>query len=154
MHYMVRWADKTDWTPAVKMIWRTFLAAEGKTASPEAIRNFFELLTADALYEAFLKGTYPMVIAADGDKIIGAGTLRSGNVISLLFVDEAYQHQGVGRALLSCLCERAVLHKQTTLRVKALPSAEPFYHKSGFEVTGPRMEYRGILVTEMQKQLK
>lgn len=154
MDYMVRWADRTDWTPAIKMIWRTFLAAEGKTASPEATRNFFELLTADALYEAFLKGTYPMVIAADGDKIIGAGTLRSGNVISLLFVDAAYQNQGVGSALLSRLCELAAMRKQTTLRVKALPAAEGFYHKGGFEVTGPRMEYRGILVTEMQKQLK
>ncbi len=28
--YIVRWARETEWAPAMKMIWKTFLKFEGK----------------------------------------------------------------------------------------------------------------------------
>ena len=72
--YEVRWARTDEWSPAIQMIWKTFLKYEGEIYSREGIENFFEFITDDALYRAFLKGDYLMMVAVDGERIIGAAS--------------------------------------------------------------------------------
>ena len=103
--YVVRWARENEWAPAMKMIWKTFLKFEGRDYTQEGIKNFFDFITDDDLYVAFLKGTYRMMVALDGERVIGAGSIRNRNHLSLLFVDEDYHHMGVGSALLTGLCD-------------------------------------------------
>ena len=136
----------------MKMIWRTFLKYEGKEYTKEGIRNFFDFITDDELYTAFLKGSYQMMVAVDGNKIIGAGTIRNGNHLSLLFVDEDYHCRGVGRAIMDSLCRYLKEEAgERDMSLKAAPYAGDFYHRLGFRTVKPEEEYSGIRVTEMEK---
>ena len=152
--YKIRWARKDEWAPAMKMIWRTFLKFEGKDYTREGIRNFFDFITDDDLYTAFLKGEYLMMVALDGEQVIGAGTIRNRNHLSLLFVDESYHHKGVGRAILTALCDYLKMEAgERYMSLKAAPYAVNFYRRLGFQVVKPEEEYSGIRVTAMEKVL-
>ena len=69
--YEVRWARKAEWMPAMEMVWRTFLQHEGKEYPEEGVRHFFDFITGDELHEAFLRGEYRLMVALDGDRIVG-----------------------------------------------------------------------------------
>lgn len=150
--YQVRWAHDSEWAPAMRMIWRTFLKYEGKDYTREGIQNFFDFITDDELYTAFLRGSYQMMVAVEGSRIIGAGTVRSRNHLSLLFVDEDYHRMGVGRAIMNGLCRYLKEEAgERFMSLKAAPYAVDFYRKLGFRAVKPEEEYSGIRVTEMQK---
>lgn len=152
--YEVRWARESEWTPAMRMIWKTFLKFEGRDYTQEGIKNFFDFITDDDLYVAFLKGTYRMMVALDGERVIGAGSIRNRNHLSLLFVDEEYHHMGIGSALLAGLCD--YLRREAgeyRMSLKAAPYAVNFYEKQGFKTVKPEEEYSGIRVTAMEKML-
>ena len=53
---VVRWAKEEEWAPAMQMVWRTFLKFEGRDYTEEGIKNFFDFITDDNLYEGFLRG--------------------------------------------------------------------------------------------------
>lgn len=154
MPYEIRWARESEWAPAMKMIWRTFLQYDGKDYTQEGIRNFFEFITDDDLYTAFLRGEYQLMVALEKGRIIGAGSLRNRNHLSLLFVDGDYHHLGVGSTILIRLCdylEREMGERYISLR--AAPYAVDFYRKLGFRTVRPEEEYSGIRVTTMVKVL-
>ncbi|MBO4981848.1 MAG: GNAT family N-acetyltransferase [Lachnospiraceae bacterium] len=134
------------------MIWKTFMKYDSKDYTDEGIRNFFDFITDDDLYQAFLAGAYQMMVALDGQRIIGAASVRNRNHLSLLFVDEEYHYKGVGSALMNRLCrylEKEAGEKYMSL--KAAPYAVGFYKKLGFCVVKPEEEYSGIRVTPMEK---
>lgn len=152
--YEVRWAKEDEWKPAMVMIWKTFLKYEGADYSEEGIKNFFEFITDDGLYRAFLSGRYQMMVALDDGRVIGAGSIRNNNHLSLLFVDEDYQNRGVGTALMSRLCD--YLREEggeELMSLQAAPYAVDFYQKLGFRVVRPEEEFSGIRVTSMEKNL-
>ncbi|MBQ7776043.1 MAG: GNAT family N-acetyltransferase [Lachnospiraceae bacterium] len=152
--YQVRWAKAEEWTPAMNMIWKTFLKFEGDVYSPEGIRNFLDFITDEELFASFLKGEYLMMLALDKDRIVGAASVRNGNHLSLLFVDESYHRRGVGRALLNQMCEYLKTEQgESYMSLKAAPFAVAFYKKLGFRTTGPEEHYSGIQVTPMEKFL-
>lgn len=152
--YECRWAKADEWIPAMDMVWRTFLKFEGSDYTEEGIRSFYEFITDKDLYQAFLRGNYQMMVALDGTRIIGAASVRNQNHLSLLFVDEAYHHRGVGRTLMDKMCQ--YLKKEAGekyMSLKASPYAVGFYHKIGFRTVVPEQEYSGIRVTSMEKTL-
>ncbi len=152
--YEVRWARESEWSPAMKLVWKTFLQYEGKDYTQEGIRHFFDFITNGDLYVSFLKGEYQMMVALMDRKIIGVGTLRGGNYLSLLFVDERYHHMGVGSAILGRLCDYLKTEAgQQYISLQAAPYAVDFYKKQGFLQIQPEMEFAGIRVTTMKKQL-
>ena len=89
MPYQIRWARRNEWVPAMEMIWKTFRKYEGRDFTEEGIQHFFDFITDGNLYALFLKGDYRLMVALDGERIIGAGSIRSRNILSLLFVEEA-----------------------------------------------------------------
>ncbi|MCR5754001.1 MAG: GNAT family N-acetyltransferase [Acetatifactor sp.] len=149
--YEIRWARPEEWSPAMRMIWRTFLKFEGKDYTKEGIKNFYNFITDADLYESFLKGTYLLMVALDGDKIVGAGSLRNHNHLSLLFVDEAYHHRKIGSAIMEKLC--VFLRDEQGERYMSLnssPYAVGFYRTLGFRAIAPEESYSGIRVTSME----
>lgn len=152
--YEIRWARESEWAPAMKMIWRTFLEYDGKDYTEEGIRNFFDFITDNELYTAFLRGEYQMMVALVEGRVIGAGSIRNRNHLSLLFVDGAYHRMGIGKAILIRLfdyLEREMGERYMSL--KAAPYAVDFYRKLGFRTVKPEEEISGIRVTTMIKML-
>lgn len=136
------------------MIWKTFLKFEACDYSEEGIRNFYEFITDVNLYHAFLQGRYQLLVALEGGRVIGAASLRNGNHLSLLFVDEEYHRQGIGRALMEHLCHYLKTESgEKSMTVKAAPYAVDFYRKLGFVQMSPEENYSGIRVTSMEKKL-
>ena len=150
--YEYRWAKVDEWIPAMDMVWRTFLKFEGDEYSEEGIRNFYDFITDTELYRAFLDGRYQMMVALDGEKIIGAASVRNRNHLSLLFVDEMYHRQGVGQTLMERMCHYLQYEVgEKFMSLKAAPYAVAFYQKIGFRVLGAEQEYSGIRVTPMER---
>ena len=72
--------------------------------------------------------------------------------MSLLFVESAYHHKGVGSAILGRLCEYLEKEKgERYMSLQAAPYAVNFYRKQGFRAVRPEMEFSGIRVTPMEK---
>ena len=150
--FTVRWAETDEWEPAMQMIWRTFLKFEGKDYTDEGIKNFFDFITDETLHDGFLKGSYQMMVALADGSVIGAGSIRSHNLLSLLFVDEEYHRRGVGRAIMNRLCTYLKDEAgERYMSVKAAPYAVNFYRKLGFRAVAPEQEISGIRVTDMEK---
>ena len=92
------------------------------------------------------------MVALDGDDIIGAGSIRNRNMLSLLFVEERYHHRGVGSEILRQLCEYLKTEEgERYMALQAAPCAVNFYRKQGFRAVKPEMEFSGIRVTPMEK---
>lgn len=150
--YEVRWAREDEWASAIKMIWRTFMKYEGKDYSEEGVQKFFDFITDDALYVSFLKGEYRLMVALDGGNVIGAGSIRNRNHLSLLFVEEAYHCKGVGSEILRKLCEYLKTEEgERYMSLQAAPCAVNFYRKQGFRTVRPEVEFSGIRVIPMEK---
>ena len=146
-----RKAQPDDWENAMELAFRTFLKYEAKEYGPEGIRNFAEFVTDESLKKMFLQGNYLMFVAVEGEKIIGLISLRSGNHISLLFVDDKYHRRGVGTALVKYLQSYMLFYtKQERLTVNAAPYGIPFYHRIGFKDTGLETKKDGIIYTPME----
>lgn len=150
--YVVRWAYGVDYENIMSMVWETFLKFEGKDYTEEGIRNFDEFIHSDTLYQSFVMGSYQIMIALDGDRIIGMASVRNKHHLSLLFVHEDYHRQGVGSALISLFCkylkEEMAEHEMT---VWAAPYAVDFYQKMGFVIVEPEKDVDGIKITTMRK---
>lgn len=74
-----------------------------------------------------------VLVAADaGDRPLGVAALsHDGAAVELLFVDPAAMGQGIGRALLAALVQRARAQGRDSLAIAADPGAEAFYLRQG-----------------------
>lgn len=149
--YRIRSAYRNEWEDAMSLAWRTFMKFEADIYTPEGVKNFENFITDSTLYRMFVIGSYQMFVALDGEKIIGMLTIRGTDYISLLFVDEKYHRQGIGRALLQYLFQY-LLTKTRTARVvvNAAPYGLEFYHRLGFRDLGPEVKKDGIIYTPME----
>lgn len=149
--FQIRKAVKSDWEDAMELAFKVFLKYEAMEYGEEGIRNFAEFVTDESLKKMFLIGEYILFVALDGEKIIGLISLRSGNHISLLFVDEEYHRQGVGRALIKCMQEYLLENtKHQKMTVFSSPYGVPFYHRVGFHDIGKETKKEGIIFTPME----
>lgn len=149
--FQIRPAHNDEWEAAMELAFRVFLKYEAREYGPEGIRNFSEFVTDESLKKMFLAGRYLLFVALDGKKIIGLISLRSGNHISLLFVDSDYHRRGVGKALIQYLQEYMLYHTgYEKVTVNAAPYGIPFYHNVGFRDTGLQTKKDGIIYTPME----
>ena len=150
--YDIRWARVEEWEPAMKMIWRTFLKFEASDYTEEGIQNFLDFITDEKLFHSFLRGDYQMMVALDRGRVVGVASVRNRNHLSLLFVDEAYHRQGIGRRLLECFCSYLKVEEgEQYMSLNAAPYAVDFYKKIGFRAVRPEEVVGGIRVTSMEK---
>ena len=148
--FTIRKARNDEWESAMELAFRIFLRYEAKDYGPVGIRNFSEFVTDEMLKKMFLLGKYLLFVAVKEEKIIGLISLRSGNHISLLFVDE-YHRKGVGSALIKYLQEYMLSNTEyLKMTVNAAPYGVPFYHKLGFYDIGSEIRKEGIIYTPME----
>lgn len=139
-----------DWEEAMEVVWQTFLKFEADVYSEEGTANFLDFISSDFLYKMFLLGDYHAWVAKDEEDIVGFGSLRSGNHISLLFVREEYQKRGIGKELIRAMQKDCIQRGVVTLTVNASPYGVPFYHKLGFMDLDEVKETDGIIYTPME----
>lgn len=149
--FHIRKAQVSDWEPAMELAFRVFLKYEAMEYGPEGIKSFAEFVTDEMLKKLFLQGNYHLFVAVEEENIIGLISLRSGNHISLLFVDSDYHRCGVGTSLIKYLQSYLLMHtKHQKMTVNAAPYGIPFYHKLGFKDTGYETRKDGIIYTPME----
>lgn len=149
--FEIRKAGDGEWDTAMELAYKVFLKYEAMEYGEEGIRSFAEFVTDEALKKMFLIGEYLLFVALDGDRIIGLISLRSGNHISLLFVDEEYHRRGVGSSLVKCLQNYLLQNtRHEKMTVFASPYGVPFYHQIGFRDTGNLTKRDGIIFTPME----
>jgi predicted GNAT family N-acyltransferase len=96
-------------------------------------------------------------VAYDGDEPIGAARLREYEAdvgkVERVAVLESRREEGVGRALLQVLEERADALGFTTLKLHSQTRAAAFYRSLGYDRRGDEFEEAGIPHVEMRKSL-
>lgn len=149
---VIKKADIYDWEPVVNLAWRTFLRFEAEEYGKEGTKSFQDFLEAPMLQRMFLLGDYVVFAAMDGEKHVGVISLRNRKHISLLFVDEKYHKNGIGRMLIEQVQSFVKAeYGENSITVNAAPYALGFYHKLGFVDVAPQLESEGILYTPMEK---
>lgn len=151
---VIRPAAAEEWDEAMELAFRVFLKFEAKDYGREGTEAFAAFVTDSVLKRAFESGHYKVFVAVLGEKLVGIIGLRSGNHISLLFVDGEYHHNGIGRRLIDTVIE--YLKTDTSfskITVNAAPYAEGFYYKCSFEKCGELTYKDGIRYIPMEKLL-
>ncbi len=149
--YQIRTAHRDEWEDAMALAWRTFLRFEAQDYPPEGVRNFERFVSDQTIYRMFIIGSYHLFVAYAGTKLVGMITLRDDSHISLLFVDEKYHRQGIGRALVQCVSDFLVSESRASrMTVNASPYGVEFYHKLGFRDVRPQEQKDGIIYTPME----
>lgn len=151
--YEIREAKPEEWEEAMALAWRTFKRFEACEYTPEGVKNFLDFISDNALRKMFLIHEYRLWVALDGNRIVGLVSLRSGKLISLLFVDEHYHRQGIGRALTEQVWNFLKEKNIPFCTVNSSPYAVEFYHKLGFRDLAPQKLEAGMYITPMRKEL-
>lgn len=128
----------------IDLVRRVFMRFEAPDYSDEGIRTFLDFIDSEA--NTNLLALYA---AYDGDELRGViATRNGGNHISLFFVDEHYQGQGIGRQLF----ETAWMHcSHSDMMVNASPFAVKIYERLGFRATDDEQTVNGIRFTPMRR---
>jgi len=146
---IIRRAETAEWDSAMEVVWRTFLKFEAPLYGEEGKEHFYEFISGEQLHKMFEIGEYPMWVALDDNRIVGVASLRTGNHISLLFVDEAYHRRGIGKRLVAAMQRHAMQRGSVKLTVNSSPYGEPFYHALGFMDSSKTLRTDGIIYTPM-----
>jgi len=146
-------AKEEEWEEAMALAYRTFMKFQGDVYTPEGVQNFVEFISDNKLFRMFQEQEYHLWVAKEETgTIIGMGSLRSGNHISLLFVDEKWHKCGVGRAIMTEMENYVREVDKDSITVNSSPYAVDFYHKLGFVDLGAEQLNSGMYITPMRKQ--
>jgi GNAT superfamily N-acetyltransferase len=150
----IRALRNEEWTPAMALAWKTFLKFDAPLCQPEGVSSFYRFVTDETLEKMFLAGEYKAFGAFDGDEIVGVSGVRSGNFLSILFVDERYHRQGIATELVEIAAGYIRdVNKKKSVTVYAATGAIPFYLRVGFVQTEPMRQEAGMLFTPMRLEL-
>ena len=116
------------------------------TSSVEKIERWNDIVTKQFL-----------LVAQDGEKIVGFCSLEKDNDVDLLYVHKDYQGQGIATQLYGCIEQEAIRREQTQLVADVSITAKPFFEKMGFKLVEKQaVKSQGVdLVNyKMTKELK
>ncbi|TFG71934.1 MAG: GNAT family N-acetyltransferase [Anaerolineales bacterium] len=139
---------------AMDLVRRVFLSSVASEYSSQGIDEFFGYANAESMRKRL--GAHDFALAAYlADKIVGLIEVRNNDHISLLFVDDPYQHEGIGRAL----CQHAIgICKENgpaiqSITVNASPNAVTAYRHIGFLPMEEEQLVNGIRYIPMRLNL-
>ena len=151
---IIRPAKTTEWEAAMELAFRVFLKYEANEYGKAGTDAFRSFIADEMLKKLFEAGHYKLFLAFVKDELAGIITIRSGNHLSLLFVEEKYHRRGIGSGLLF-YAENYVKENDTydCITVNAAPYATDFYHKLGFNDMGEEISQDNIIFTPMKKNI-
>lgn len=130
---------------------RAFDASGDPGCQPEGFEHSTRLPESEELSRRLSAGQLGL-IAVQGSTIAGAAFVRSGNHLSLLFVEPALHKQGIGRKLLERAIDESLSRDPciTRFTVKSSPDAVEFYRRRGFVESGSMHHSNGRPVQPME----
>ena len=143
-----------DIREAVALVLRVFDRYVAPLFAPEGVAEFYKHANPEAMAERLQSGNLISAAFSDG-RLVGLVEIREFSHVSLLFVDENHQHQGVARRLLDYglkIC-RDRNPDLTGLTVNSSPNSVQTYLKLGFNALGPEETKNGIRFTPMKMVL-
>lgn len=131
---------------------RVFNAFEAPDYSQQGVDEFFKYIETDAMADRLKTGQLFMVVCTVGGTLAGVLAYRPWHV-SLLFVEEAFQRQGIARQLFQRMTERAKEQGTEIITVNSSPYAVEIYQRLGFASTDEEQTVNGIRFTPMKLSL-
>lgn len=125
---------------AMDLVWETFLKFEAPEYSEEGILTFHDYIRNKNEIDSL-----DVFGAEIDDSVVGVLAMREDH-ISLFFVKEEVQKQGIGRALWDFFLAQSRAEKIT---VNASPYAVPIYERLGFQAVDDEQLSDGIRYTPM-----
>ncbi|MFC1734715.1 GNAT family N-acetyltransferase [Candidatus Hydrogenedentota bacterium] len=128
-----------------QLVMRVFGEFVAPGYSDEGVASFSSYVTPVA-HSRRNKGNHFTLVATESDTIIGMIEFRTNNHVSLMFVDEEWQTQGIGKTLFEkglaiCLEADDAVAK---IDVNSSPNAAPIYESLGFRKCANEQTSDGI----------
>ena len=125
-----------------------FIAPEQAHLNP----NYVDMVKNSFLLKSYESGERVMLIALDGEKIVGAiGADYDENAIKPpLCVDREYHRQGIATELLSRVVSELKMRGSDIIKINSSLYAFPFYESFGFVQTGSERLYNGFVSIPME----
>ncbi|MFA0815719.1 MAG: GNAT family N-acetyltransferase [Anaerofustis sp.] len=131
-----------DFAAAMELVRRVFLQLTAPDYEESGIRTFLDFIENKSTGD--LLDTY---CAYNEAQLIGViSTRNAGSHLSLFFVTDAFQRQGVGKLLFETVLEAS---SSAEFTVHSSPYAVDIYRKLGFEPLGSECVSDGIRYTPM-----
>ena len=123
--------------------------------SEAGVKEFFKYANPQSMKQRAEKDHF-LLVALDGDKLVGIIEIRSNNHISLLYVKTEYHNKGIAGRLLKLSIESGQKDNPLLnyIDVNSSPYAVEIYEKLGFERIGVEREVNGIRFTPMKLTLR
>ena len=99
------------------------------------------------------QGNNTLFVAVEGDVVLGVGSVTDAGRIGLNYVSPEARFQGVSRALLHALRQRAAQRGNTKVTLESTETARRFYLSNGYTEIGKPIEAFGTTSYPMSKVL-
>ena len=145
MNIEIRLINDNEFNESLMLIEKTFnkfvapyYTEEGLLCFKENYFNYNEML------RKFKNGKWEFVGAFDKEKLVGILTGKK-NYIEMFFIDENYQHCGIGKKLF----DNYISTKEEDVGLYSYHDAVQFYEKLGFKKLENERSENGMLTTPM-----
>jgi ribosomal protein S18 acetylase RimI-like enzyme len=125
--------------PALDLALRVFTEYEMPDYEPEAHENFKRGMDVGRL-----------LVALDGDSMIGLVNERKNGHVSMLFVDGQYHRRGIATALMNEMVGALKAEGIKRITLNASPYGIPFYEHFGFRPTDSVQHADGFVFNPME----
>jgi len=137
-----------------RLVARVFHGHVAPLFAEEGIEEFLRYIDPGAILARLERNSF-LLVATGGGQMVGAIAVRDYEHVSLLFVETAFQRQGIGRDLLdraveTCRTRRPDLRE---VDVNSSPNAVPAYERLGFRQLRPEQIENGIRFVPMVMKL-
>jgi len=136
------------------LVARVFQRQVAPLCARESIEEFLRYMDPGAIL-ARVECNHFLLVAVAAAKMVGAIAVRDFEHVSLLFVETAFQRQGIARGLLERAVEICRTHRPDLreIDVNSSPNAVPAYESLGFRHLGPEQIENGIRFVPMVMRL-
>lgn len=151
----IRDVKRADVPQIARLYYETVRRVNARDYSPGQIQAWAPRVYSDAFWQRRML-RYRVFVATEADTVIGFVELAANGEIDCLYVHHAYQHQGVGAALLARVEREARRRHNPRLRADVSLTAQPFFRRMGFSVVRRQVRiYRGrpFNLAVMEKRL-
>ena len=145
---------KGEEAEACRLVIECFNGFVAPDYSDEGVKEFLKYINPDSMQRRLVNGDF-VLVALDGDLLIGIIEVCSNNHVALFFVNKRFQRRGIARRLLELAIRkcREVEKEVNEIDVNSSPYAVEIYEKLGFVRVDAEQLVNGIRFIPMKLKL-